>query len=149
MSEFVLAVLLATAASLLTVPIFTLLLEVLSAIKSSPDQLESTRKPTNSGATAIVVPAHNEGVGLLPTLSDLRPQLANNDRLIVVADNCSDETASLARREGVEVIERTDPAHIGKGYALAEAIAYLDRAPPDLVLFVELIVEYNVIWSLG
>jgi cellulose synthase/poly-beta-1,6-N-acetylglucosamine synthase-like glycosyltransferase len=55
----------------------------------------------------------------------------------VVADNCTDDTAAIARSEGAEVIERTDPAHLGKPYALAKAIAYLDQTSPDMVLFVD------------
>jgi glycosyltransferase involved in cell wall biosynthesis len=137
MLEAVLTVLLAAAAGLLAVPIFTLLLEVLSAMRDHPYPSERATKPTNSSITAVVIPAHNEGAGLIPTLSDLRPQLANNDRLIVVADNCTDDTAAIARSEGAEVIERTDLAHPGKAYALDEAIAYLDQTPPDMVLFVD------------
>ncbi|SHL55554.1 Glycosyltransferase, catalytic subunit of cellulose synthase and poly-beta-1,6-N-acetylglucosamine synthase [Bradyrhizobium lablabi] len=137
MFEVVLAVLLATTAGLLTVPIFTLLFEVLSAIRGYPDQLDGVPNATNSEITAVVIPAHNEGASLVPTLSDLRPQLGSNDRLIVVADNCSDDTAAIARGEGAEVIERTDPAHLGKAYALAAGIAYLNQAPPDLVMFVD------------
>src|SRR4029077_15010006 len=44
-------------------------------------------------------------------------------RVLVVADNCSDATAALARAAGAQVLERNDPEHRGKGYALAYAFA--------------------------
>ena len=36
----------------------------------------------------------------------------------VVADNCTDGTARVAREAGAVVYERTDRVHVGKGYAL-------------------------------
>jgi glycosyltransferase involved in cell wall biosynthesis len=39
-------------------------------------------------------------------LASITPQLAAGDRLLVVADNCSDDTATLARQAGAQVVER-------------------------------------------
>ncbi len=39
--------------------------------------------------------------------------------MVVIADNCTDETARVARDAGAVVVERHDPRHRGKGYALA------------------------------
>jgi 1,2-diacylglycerol 3-beta-glucosyltransferase len=46
-------------------------------------------------------------------------------RVVVVADNCSDETARVAEAAGATVVVRVDPERRGKGYALALAF---DRA---------------------
>jgi hypothetical protein len=43
-----------------------------------------------------------------------------------VADNCRDATADVARAHGATVLERDDPAHPGKGPALAWAIERLE-----------------------
>src|SRR6185437_5173886 len=51
---------------------------------------------------AVLIPAHNESKGLRTTLNDIRPQLDSMDRLLVVADNCTDETASIAASAGAE-----------------------------------------------
>jgi cellulose synthase/poly-beta-1,6-N-acetylglucosamine synthase-like glycosyltransferase len=71
----------------------------------------------------VVVPAHNEESGIARTVLSLlsvdwpRSQF----RVLVVADNCSDATASVARAAGAQVLERTDLTLRGKGYALAFA----------------------------
>ena len=41
--------------------------------------------------------------------------------MIVIADNCSDATSSIAMQAGALVFERTDPELRGKGYALSFA----------------------------
>ncbi len=86
---------------------------------------------------AVVIPAHNEGEGVLPTIADLKAQLKAGDRLIVVADNCEDRTADFARKAGAEVLERCDPERRGKGYALQFAIDALRDDPPAVVFFID------------
>ena len=89
------------------------------------------------GRLAIIMPAHDEALGITATLRALIPQLAPRDRLIVVADNCSDDTANVARREGAEVIVRTDTARRGKGFALDFGVRHLESDPPDIALIVD------------
>lgn len=88
-------------------------------------------------SVAVIVPAHNEETGISVTLASLIPQLLPEDRIVVVADNCSDQTASVARKTGVEVIERSDALRRGKGYALDYAIQYLASKPPQVVVIVD------------
>ena len=73
----------------------------------------------------------------LPTLTDIQSQLLPGDRLIVIADNCDDDTAELARGGGVEVIERHEPTKRGKGYALDFGLRHLAADPPDIVIVVD------------
>ena len=86
---------------------------------------------------AVLVPAHDESAHLLPTLACVQAQLDPGDRLVVIADNCSDDTAAQARAAGAEVIERHDPDRRGKGYALAFGVDHLRRDPPEVVLIVD------------
>jgi cellulose synthase/poly-beta-1,6-N-acetylglucosamine synthase-like glycosyltransferase len=86
---------------------------------------------------AVLVPAHNESTQILPTLGDIKSQLRSGDRLLVVADNCSDNTAEVAARAGVEVSVRTDPARRGKGYALDCGISHLATDPPEVVVIID------------
>jgi cellulose synthase/poly-beta-1,6-N-acetylglucosamine synthase-like glycosyltransferase len=96
------------------------------------------RRPSASAppsSVAVIVPAHNEGRHIVATLRDLRAQLRPADRLIVVADNCTDDTAAIAQECGAEVFVRVAPDHRGKGYALQYAIDCLRDAPPQCVVF--------------
>jgi len=87
--------------------------------------------------TAVLVPAHNEAAGIAATLDSIRKQLKPGDRLLVVADNCTDNTAAIAIAKGAEVIERHDTQHRGKGYALAFGIACLAKNPPSIVVIID------------
>ncbi|TFD53982.1 glycosyltransferase family 2 protein [Cryobacterium frigoriphilum] len=53
----------------------------------------------------VLIPAYNEEASLSATLSSLLSQSHRPERVIVVADNCTDSTATIARRHGVEVYE--------------------------------------------
>lgn len=84
--------------------------------------------------TCILIPAHNEAEIITATLGHLASIIPANARLVVVADNCSDETTSLARSQGFEVLERHDPLRRGKGYALAFGREAMLKAPPECVI---------------
>jgi cellulose synthase/poly-beta-1,6-N-acetylglucosamine synthase-like glycosyltransferase len=88
----------------------------------------------------VVIPAHNESRGIRATLDALLPQLKPGDRVLVVADNCSDDTAAVARAAGADVTERFDPVRRGKGYALDHGVRHLAASadgPPDVVVIVD------------
>ena len=82
---------------------------------------------------AVVVPAHNEQLGIAATLGSLKPELRPGDRLVVVADNCNDRTADIAREHGVEVVERAHPTDRGKSFALGFGVEHIKAttAHPD------------------
>jgi glycosyltransferase involved in cell wall biosynthesis len=110
---------------------------VLFAIETLAAFFPLRRQPASAppSSVAAIVPAHNEGRHIVATLRDLRAQLRPDDRLIVVADNCTDDTAAIARECGAEVFVRIAPDHRGKGYALQYAIDCLRDAPPQCVVF--------------
>lgn len=91
-----------------------------------------------AGRWAVLIPAHDEAVGIEATVTALREVAPAGTRVLVVADNCTDDTAALARSCGVEVAERHDPARRGKGYALAFGRDLLARsAPPEVVVVLD------------
>ncbi|WP_428409948.1 glycosyltransferase family 2 protein [Hyphococcus sp.] len=98
---------------------------------------ETSGETIEAGPVTVVVPAHNEAASIAPTLENIRAQLRANDRMLVVADNCSDRTAEVARAHGADVIERNDLARRGKGYALQFALDHLRAAPPEIVVFTD------------
>jgi glycosyltransferase involved in cell wall biosynthesis len=75
--------------------------------------------------------------GILETLEDIKAQLIAGDRLVVIADNCSDDTAALAATVGADVVERHDPTRIGKGYALDFGLRHLSADPPQIVIIID------------
>jgi cellulose synthase/poly-beta-1,6-N-acetylglucosamine synthase-like glycosyltransferase len=95
----------------------------------------ATCAPQRAQRVAVVIPAHDEEAGAALTVNDAKSQLRKEDRLIVVADNCADRTAEIARAAGAEVLVRNEPARRGKGYALQFAIDALRPDPPDVVCF--------------
>jgi len=90
---------------------------------------------------AVIVPAHDEEMVLAATLRSLQAQQYPRDafEVVVVADNCTDRTAEIAREHGVTVLERSSASERGKGYALNHAITHLlgRPAPPDGFVIVD------------
>ncbi|MDH2415723.1 glycosyltransferase family 2 protein [Nocardioides sp. CER19] len=72
----------------------------------------------------VLVPAHDEEASLPGTLSSLAQQQPPPDRVVVVADNCTDRTVEIARAHGAEVFETVGNTH-KKGGALNQALRYL------------------------
>ncbi len=73
----------------------------------------------------ILIPAHNEALLISGTVKDALLQNYPSERcaVLVIADNCSDDTADLARQAGARVLERQgDP---GKGQGLHQALGLL------------------------
>jgi cellulose synthase/poly-beta-1,6-N-acetylglucosamine synthase-like glycosyltransferase len=88
----------------------------------------------------VVVPAHNEEAGIQRTVASLLKidWPADRFRVLVVADNCTDTTAVVARIAGARVLERLDSARRGKGYALAFGFeSSLRDARADAVVVVD------------
>src|SRR5215468_740205 len=103
--------------------------------KERTSQVAATGTP--SQRTAVLIPAHNEGTGILPTIRDVQAQLGPNDRILVVADNCTDDTAAIVQAAGAEVTVRVDPVCRGKGYALEFGVRHLGLNPPDVVVIMD------------
>ena len=126
--------LLVALALLLAIPVTLFFLEVIAAfILPARDEVEGPKENIRQ-RVAILVPAHNESSGILATLDDIKAQLLTGDRLIVIADNCIDDTAAVAAAAGAEVVERNDSTRIGKGYALDYGLEHLSRDPPTIVI---------------
>ncbi|MBD2750536.1 glycosyltransferase [Microvirga sp. BT688] len=126
-------------ASLVCLPSAILVAEILAAstLKNRASLAFRTGGSIRPGPIAVIVPAHNEEAGILPTLQDIEAQLRPGDRLLVVANNCSDNTAAVARAVGAEVSERHDPDHRGKGYALDWGMRHLRQDPPETVIIID------------
>jgi cellulose synthase/poly-beta-1,6-N-acetylglucosamine synthase-like glycosyltransferase len=126
---------LVAATAVLLVPVAVFTLQVVVALRrTSPPRLEAGE---HRPATAVLMPAHDEAMGIAAAIDTVLPQLRGGDRLVVVADNCSDRTAVIAAERGAEVVERNDADRRGKGYALDHGVRHLAAAPPAVVIVVD------------
>jgi cellulose synthase/poly-beta-1,6-N-acetylglucosamine synthase-like glycosyltransferase len=121
----------------ITVPVCALLLEVMFYV-IAPDVL-SIDPPFNTvrNRIGVLIPAHNEETIISIAISSILPQLFSHDLLLVVADNCSDNTAIIAKSLGAEVVVRTNLDQRGKGFALDWGIRHFAQAPPEIVVVVD------------
>jgi cellulose synthase/poly-beta-1,6-N-acetylglucosamine synthase-like glycosyltransferase len=128
-------ILLSGAALILLLPVTVLFAEVMLAVTRRGEADEAT--PGERPRVAVLIPAHDEASLLAATLRSILPQLAASDRLLVVADNCSDATADVAAAAGAEVAVRTDLERRGKGYALDFGVRRLEGDAPEIVIVVD------------
>lgn len=94
--------------------------------------------PVQTRRLCVLIPAHDEELLLGTVLDRLRglEYPPESYQVVVIADNCTDRTAEVARAHGVEALERTDPVRRGKGYALDWALNLLLRNPRRFDAFV-------------
>jgi cellulose synthase/poly-beta-1,6-N-acetylglucosamine synthase-like glycosyltransferase len=122
-------------ALILLVPVAVLFLECSAALLSRRNATAETNLPRPK--VAVLIPAHNEAAGIAATISTILPQLTTDDRLLVIADNCTDATAAIARNMGASAIERQDTERKGKGYALDFGLQSIAAEPPEVVIMVD------------
>lgn len=88
---------------------------------------------------AVVIPAYNEAKTIGRTITSLQHCDAPKGSvdIIVIADNCTDDTAKVARKANCSVIERESKNLRGKGYALQFAFSELANSDYNLYLIVD------------
>jgi hypothetical protein len=87
----------------------------------------------------VLVPAHDEELLITDCVRSIRamdypPEAVST---VVIADNCSDRTAALARAAGAQCLERHDATRPGKPRALAWALDRLSLAAWDACVIVD------------
>ncbi|WP_428937829.1 glycosyltransferase family 2 protein [Fontivita pretiosa] len=120
----------------MAIPCIVVGVECLIAVIGGADRRAALEHRGNQ-RLAVLIPAHNEQTCIAATLSTVLPQLRAGDRVLVVADNCTDDTAEQARRAGAQVVVRHDPHRRGKGYALAYGVQALAADPPQVVVVID------------
>ena len=86
---------------------------------------------------AVIIPAHDEEELIARTVKSLLAAEATGCEVFVVAHNCSDKTAELARTAGANVLELNDPALCGKGNALNHGFNYAIEHGFDAVMVID------------
>lgn len=130
-----LVALLVFASLVLAVPVLVMFLLVAMSL---PRLRVSAPPPGARPRVAVLVPAHDEQLVIGKTLASIAGQIAPADRIVVIADNCTDGTAGIARQHGAEVTIRCDPVLRGKGYALDHGLKFLERTgAPEIVVLID------------
>ncbi len=98
--------------------------------------LRKTKNPKKSGMTnryAALICARNEENVIADLIRSLKRQTYDQKNLsvFVMADNCTDETASVAESAGARVYTRMNRTFVGKGYALEMLLQYLEEDYPE------------------
>jgi cellulose synthase/poly-beta-1,6-N-acetylglucosamine synthase-like glycosyltransferase len=121
-------------AAFVALPSLVLFIQCVIAVpQREQPALVSGARPT----LGVLVPAHNEEAVLRATLESIQAQLLAGDRLLVIADNCSDATARIAMEVGAQAVERIDPERRGKGFALERGLQEFQTEPPEVVVVID------------
>ena len=128
-------IILLMGALLLVVPLTVFCIECLAALM--PKQVKAKSWNTERPRIAVLIPAHNEAAQIALVIEEVQKQLLDNDLLLVIADNCQDNTAEIAHLAGATVIERINKTERGKGYALEHGLQYLQDDSPEVVVFLD------------
>jgi cellulose synthase/poly-beta-1,6-N-acetylglucosamine synthase-like glycosyltransferase len=89
----------------------------------------------------VLIPAHDEAELIGRCVASLKAQRYPAERVevVVIADNCEDQTAMAAQAAGATVMLRNEPAAPGKGRALRWALdrLLLGGPSPDAIVMVD------------
>jgi cellulose synthase/poly-beta-1,6-N-acetylglucosamine synthase-like glycosyltransferase len=85
----------------------------------------------------VLIPAHNEELVLAKTLENVLLQITEHDSIVVVVDNCTDNTKEICEGFDVKVLVREDEQNKSKGYALDYGLKHIINAPTDCIIIVD------------
>jgi cellulose synthase/poly-beta-1,6-N-acetylglucosamine synthase-like glycosyltransferase len=103
-----------------------------------PRRRSRSRSDASPIRLAVVIPAHNEEFLIARCVESVRASAASTGtRVLVIAHNCSDQTANRAMQAGGEVLVYDDAKAKGKGSALLHGFEHLFASGTDAVLIVD------------
>ena len=88
---------------------------------------------------AVIIPAHNEELLLERLLQSIIRQHYPLElfKAIVIADNCTDNTAKIGKKNSAHVLERFDNLNRGKGYAIKYALENINIKEYDAIFIID------------
>ena len=122
---------------IVALPVAILVLETIAAISGREQAMAPPPQQTTRARVGVLIPSHDEETALPAIIPIIQRQLRDGDRMLVVADNCSDDTALIAERLGAEVAVRNDPSKRGKGFALDHGIRHFADNSPEIVVVID------------
>ena len=139
MFHLILAVALAAVVVAIWLPLISELLCLFNGTRRVATAASSSEAVGEIPRLLFLVPAHDEELLISGCVRSLMAMTypSTHRRVLVVADNCSDATARLAREQGAESLERNDPAQPGKPRAIAWALNQIDLRNWDACVIVD------------
>lgn len=137
-AQVFLNLLLSSGSAMLLMLTGLLLLE--SVVALSRRSIDRRLTYCSTAKAVVLMPAHNESLVIAETLRPLMGIDRDRVEIVVIADNCSDDTAQIARDMGMTAIERFDSERRGKGFAMDFGLRYLEQrgqAVPEVVVFLD------------
>ncbi len=116
---------------------YTMGLAVYALIRNRNEAPEPARDPLHT--FVIIIPAHNEEKEIAETLVSCKAIDYPGDMfdIYVIADNCTDSTAGIARAFNVHCLERVSDDERGKGFALSWAYEKISTEGHDAVVVLD------------
>lgn len=138
MFHLIFAVALSGVVAILWLPLIS---ELLSLFGRDRGRRFATPGPSSGEVPRLLflIPAHDEELLIaecVRSLLDMTYPTARR-RIIVIADNCSDQTARIARDGGAETLIRADPHAPGKPRAIAWALGQIELRDWDACVIVD------------
>ncbi len=125
------------------------MLTVAAIFSRSSDASDLKSDSASSLKMAVVIPAHNEAAGIAECIASIQrsAEFVEYCDIVVIADNCTDDTAEQARQAGARVLVRHNHEQRGKGFALDHAFQTLWPENHDgfLVLDADSRVDVNLL----
>ncbi len=131
-----LSVVIGLVAAVLLLPTIS---DLISMVKAPRRVRNPERIPAPDPRLLFLVPAHDEALLIRATVESLLDMGYPRDRfdVVVIADNCTDATAVIAREAGATCLERTDLTLRGKPRAIAWALSVLDVPQYDAMVIID------------
>src|SRR5580658_5151274 len=110
---------LSAALLIATLPLLVeLLVLTVAALLPSGSDMKNEESEETPLRLAVIVPAHNEEAHIGRCVRSILASEPKSVEVLVVAHNCSDNTALEAARAGARVLALDDASRTGKGFAL-------------------------------
>ena len=133
------SIVLALLTIVLWFPALVDLASLVGTLLRARDDTSEVNPPTARPKLLFLIPAHNEHLLITHCVeSFVRMDYPTSARrIVVIADNSTDDTATLARKAGADCLERFDAERRGKPHALAWALTQIDIRDFDACVIVD------------
>ncbi|NLB42779.1 MAG: glycosyltransferase, partial [Clostridiales bacterium] len=116
-----------------------------------------TYEKTDLNQYAVLIAARNEEAVISQLIESIHNQTYPSEliKIFVVADNCTDDTAAIAKAAGAVVWERFNRNKIGKGYAIDFLLDRIGEAYPEkpfdgyFVFDADNLLDENYMWEMN